>query len=336
METVNGRFLCQTGLLSGRFRTQGVRCCNGGVLQRNRISKRPFRSEPSHSVIGYEQRQDCRVSRVSRIRASSGASPEDVSVSDLPDSLEESVTNACSALRTVLSSTKGEGKKGKKGKTRAIKSVRRLGVEVPVLDTSVETLTFLAASFANELGRGGRVSVVFADEDVAQAGKDVLDASVVTSLEEASVVRLTERLLVVAPQETDMDSVFDLIDENWRGEAVVLVNPEWGQDFLDENKQFCDSFDVVYSFLPLAVQGMLGTKEGAMLRWVKEKNKTVMWRIFVKERDGGFKCVGRQATRPADSELELAMYNASAADSPVTQGIKFVRNLVGGGGGGGR
>ena len=46
--------------------------------------------------------------------------------------------------------------------------------------------------------------------------------------------------------------------------------------------------------------------------------------------------VGRQQRRPSAGELELAFYNAAAASSPITQGVKsltqgvnFVKGLTG-------
>ncbi len=41
--------------------------------------------------------------------------------------------------------------------------------------------------------------------------------------------------------------------------------------------------------------------------------------------------VGRQPRRPTPGDLELAFYNAAAASSPVTQGVKFFKGLAGGG-----
>lgn len=254
----------------------------------------------------------------------------DISDEDLPASLEESVESACEALRTVLGSGK-TGKRGKKRKAQAApRSLRRLTVEVPVLDTSSQTLVYLASAVAQELSSGGPVSAVFPGKDAGDLPQEVPHASVVVNLEGASVSALTNRLVVVAPEEDCMAGVFELVSEIWRGEVVVLLSPQWGKDVPEELEGFRRTFEVVYSFLPLAMQGLLGKKEGALLKWVKEKNTTAKWRIFVKGGDGEFKCVGQQVERPKDEELELAMYNASAAESPVTKGIQYLRNLTGG------
>lgn len=118
-----------------------------------------------------------------------------------------------------------------------------------------------------------------------------------------------------------MEAVGKLLEEVWRGQVVVLCNPEWGESELEGR------FEVVYSFLPLAVQGLLGKKEGVLLKVVKEKGESAKWRIFVKEGEEAFKCVGQQAERPKDEELELALYNAAAVDSPLSKGLRYLRGL---------
>lgn len=64
------------------------------------------------------------------------------------------------------------------------------------------------------------------------------------------------------------------------------------------------------------------------------------WLIFSREGGGGggsWAQVGRQARRPTGDQLELALYNAAVANSPITAGAKMLRGLadrVTGGGGG--
>ena len=53
------------------------------------------------------------------------------------------------------------------------------------------------------------------------------------------------------------------------------------------------------------------------------------WQIFLKEGDT-FTSVGRQERRPSETELELAFYNAAAANSPINKGIAGIRSLFGG------
>jgi hypothetical protein len=39
--------------------------------------------------------------------------------------------------------------------------------------------------------------------------------------------------------------------------------------------------------------------------------------------------VGRQARRPTSGDLEVAFYNAAAVNSPLTQGVRFIKGLGG-------
>lgn len=39
--------------------------------------------------------------------------------------------------------------------------------------------------------------------------------------------------------------------------------------------------------------------------------------------------VGRQQRKPSAGDLEVAFYNAAAASSPITRGVKFVKSITG-------
>jgi hypothetical protein len=43
----------------------------------------------------------------------------------------------------------------------------------------------------------------------------------------------------------------------------------------------------------------------------------------------GVQVVGRQARRPTSGDLEVAFYNAAAVNSPLTQGVRFIKGLGG-------
>lgn len=239
---------------------------------------------------------------------------------DIPESLDDSLAAACTSLRAVLGP-----KKQTKKKPKQPKSLRRLCVEIPVLDTSRRTLEYVAGGISLELSAQGPVSVVFDDASLANLPEEVPHAAMVATLSEAPRARLTSRLLVVGPSGSGLEAVAKLLEDVWRGELVVLLNPEWGEG--DSAAGGLEGkFEVVYSFLPLAVQGFLGKKEGVLLKRVREKGESAKWRIFVKEGEG-WKCVGQQAARPKDEQLELALYNAAAVDSPFSKGLRYLRGL---------
>jgi hypothetical protein len=48
--------------------------------------------------------------------------------------------------------------------------------------------------------------------------------------------------------------VEQLLDEVWSGPFVVVVNPTWLQGTPQQYQRLVESFDPVYSFLPIALQ----------------------------------------------------------------------------------
>ena len=70
-------------------------------------------------------------------------------------------------------------------------------------------------------------------------------------------------------------------------------------------------------------QGLVRTTEGALIQ-----SGDSAWQIFLKEGDN-YTCIGRQDRRPSETELELAFYNAAAANSPINKGIAGIRSLFG-------
>lgn len=112
---------------------------------------------------------------------------------------------------------------------------------------------------------------------------------------------------------------------------LVLLNPEWSaEEEADSPKApFLQSFEVVYSYLPLAIQGFFSKTEGAVLKHVRGGAPAgTPWLIFVKDGDQ-LKCVASLKQRPGAVDLENALYNSMAANSPVTKSISFLRGLVG-------
>ena len=67
-------------------------------------------------------------------------------------------------------------------------------------------------------------------------------------------------------------------------------------------------------------------KNGALFHWQKERGYDAKWFIFLED-DQQFKQIGQQATRPTQFELETALYNATAAESPITKGIEFFQRM---------
>ena len=102
------------------------------------------------------------------------------------------------------------------------------------------------------------------------------------------------------------------------------------------------AFEVVYCFLPLAIKGLFGSSEGALVHCravprAAAKGGTRSsgagkspWVVFM-QREGSLRPCAALASRPDAAELENLMYAASAATSPLAKSVNFMRSLMGGG-----
>jgi len=135
-------------------------------------------------------------------------------------------------------------------------------------------------------------------------------------------------LFFAAPGILQLSSI-ELICKEAAPRPVVLFNPGWSvEEESDVNNGFLSSFEPVYSFTALAIQGFFSKTEGAVFRYVKSgAPSSNPWLVFVKE-EGKYSCVSRFKRRPDPSELEDALYNSLAANSPVTKSVRFLRNLI--------
>ena len=98
----------------------------------------------------------------------------------------------------------------------------------------------------------------------------------------------------------------------------------------DAASVFANSFSVVYSYLPLAIQGVTGaTTEGAVFKCVRGgAPEGSPWRILVKDDTGEYQQVGAMQRRPEQEDLESALYSAAAAKSKINKGIGLFRGLA--------
>lgn len=114
---------------------------------------------------------------------------------------------------------------------------------------------------------------------------------------------------------------------------VVLFNPKWAfeeeKGFDSHLGSFVGSFNVIYSFMGLEVRGLLSRRNGVLFRVVGGEG----WLVMVEDegkmkKKGELQVVSRFMRRPAIGEVENVLYNLMAANSPVTNAIKFFRDLV--------
>ena len=81
--------------------------------------------------------------------------------------------------------------------------------------------------------------------------------------------------------------------------------------------------------LDSAAQAFVLTTQGAILRRAtRAQPLTPPWQILKKGWGDNWKRIGQMSRRPGSQDLELAFVNASASESPITAGLKAVRQLV--------
>lgn len=135
----------------------------------------------------------------------------------------------------------------------------------------------------------------------------------------------------LAPETSDV-AVMEPITDSLYPKPVVIFNPKWTfeeEGDFGELRSFVGSFDVVYSFMGLEVQGILSTKKGVIFKCVRDGVLSgERWNILVEEEGGEMKAVSSFKARPSLSEVENVLYNLMAMNSPITKSAKFLKNLV--------
>lgn len=257
---------------------------------------------------------------------------------DLPQSFDQSLTQACESVQMMVPA-------GTKTRRRRSQGIKRLSVEIPAIDTGIDQTMILVSRLLIALQEGGRIpaTVLFSREDYVSAARERLPSNPVGLLQDAvdRNISLNPRLLVFNPQPNDEERLFVLLDDVWRGEAVLLCNPEFSTEFLTKRTSFVSAFNTIYCFLPLAIRVFIISKQsllvgyiswfvldkdGALFRWQKERSEEAKWLIFLFE-GGSFKQIGQTLNRPTQEELETTIYNATASDSFITKGMQFLSSF---------
>ena len=237
-----------------------------------------------------------------------------------PRTQEEAYSQARAALGSAFEAKKRRG--GKKS-TRAGKGPR-VRVEIPlppeVSEKAADEVVALldGGSF---VGRGTPLDVRFASPELAALAE-------CPTLSSAAPPPAGAVLVAIGPTAADLTALNALVQRfDWAG--AIVVNPEgWEARSVDQSLiPFTRTFEIAYSFLPLSIQGLLGsTSNGAVFRSV-EGAKTpaaVPWRIYLMDEDPP-KQIAETTKRPGDAEIETTLYNSMAQESPINQGIRAVR-----------
>ena len=241
-----------------------------------------------------------------------------------PESLEGGIAQVREVLRGAFA-----GKRRGKGKGKAAGSARgsRLIVEFPLMDESPEALVDVVASMLEEAALLYPAEVRFA----SPAAAALAECQTIADAEAPGVPGAV--LVAVGPAADDVPALSALVSRaGWAG--VVLINPGFtdAAQVLPDYQAFVRTFQVMYSLLPLSIQGLMGsTTEGAVFRCVTAPvgaAAAVPWTIFI-QKGGEFTIAGKMAGRPGNKEIEDTFYNQMAKDSIVNQGIAGLRQNLG-------
>ncbi|CAN0841519.1 hypothetical protein LINGRAHAP2_LOCUS3326 [Linum grandiflorum] len=124
----------------------------------------------------------------------------------------------------------------------------------------------------------------------------------------------------LAPERSRIEDVKRVSDGLYPN-PVVIFNPKWGFD--GNGGEFVDSFEVIYSFMGLEVQGVLSKRKGVIFKCGEK------WNVLVEEeKNGGMKVISQFKSRPSIDEVENVLYNLMAINSPISKSAKFITDLV--------
>ncbi|PRW33585.1 hypothetical protein C2E21_7646 [Chlorella sorokiniana] len=253
--------------------------------------------------------------------------------SNVPNSREECIRQAASAIAAQLNtggSSKGKGKGFGDGA-----GGRKLSVDVPVLESgaaaSVQLAQEIIAALPKQLAKQFTV-VSCEDGGAAPPSSSSGGGALVLGLQQAlGGADLGGCLLIAAPASTQLDSVMRLL-AYWRGPGAVVLNADWSADKAPvEQVAFIKSFEAVYCFLPLMVKVLFIGQDGAVFKYCTGGNPaSTPWRIFGKE-GNKLQPIGRMSQRPTNADLEATFYNAYAANNPLNKGLKGITGIFNGG-----
>ncbi|KAJ1698443.1 hypothetical protein LUZ63_006955 [Rhynchospora breviuscula] len=269
--------------------------------------------------------------------------PNIISLSSPPSSREEAITQAKTCLAATLQKSLKNAvpfpnKKMKKQKQP------RYRVEIPLIDDSPELVVQLAFDVFSDLNIKRKDSkpsllLLWSSPTLEEMANKTFSESqnAVVNLQLGSItldlLSSSDLVVVLAPEESQLDEISTIADEvNLK--PVILFNPKWAfEDEKDFNRRvaaFLESFDVVYSFTGLEVQGFLSSRKGVVLRCVRDgKASGEPWLVMVQEGDKEeMKVVTRFTKRPSIGEVETVLYNLMAANSPLTKSVKSVSDFV--------
>ncbi|XP_050215446.1 uncharacterized protein LOC126666654 [Mercurialis annua] len=268
-----------------------------------------------------------------------------LSSSTPPSSKEEAILQAKTCLSTTLEKPLNNPKLA--GKLKKLKQPR-FQVEIPIIDDSPASLSQLAFDLFNNVsvkrkGSNVKILIIWPNSNSKNAGIESFRSHSSRNIEHADIVSVinsngrsltfdsVEVAVFLAPDISQISSI-KTISENLYPKPVVILNPKWGygeENDFGELHGFIGSFEVIYSFLGLEVQGILSKRKGVVFKCVRDGIVSgEKWTILVEEEGGELKVVSKFKIRPSIGEVETVLYNLMAINSPITKSAKFLKDLV--------
>ena len=238
-----------------------------------------------------------------------------------PSSREEAIRQARNALNVGLGRRGSKGSSDLSVKQRISRGNKRLLLEFPLPRDTADDVASLARDLVEEVASEKTV-LCFGSREACQRAKALNLANCYHADESIPKQLKATSLVMVCVNESQASF---LLGSRWQ--SVILINPK---GFSERTSKVAGSFETVYQFLPLLVQGFLFSKsEGALLKCLSDSEgpESSKWNIFLK--DGkSFRRIASQSSRPDEDELELALYNNVASSNPVIKGMKSVKSKV--------
>jgi len=264
-----------------------------------------------------------------------------------PDTKEESIKQAALAVDNYLKnaqfgmrSTKKGKKKGRSGAMKELMELQgktssrasmalemSIGAEEPA--SVAEMVVGISSSLPKPIGMKFQDSKVKLAVEKLLAGNSGITFGMIDEDEKNEE---KASLLIVGAAGKQLPAVVKAVETNSKSH-IVLLNAEFTPAPPAAARDFIERFEVVYSVLPLEIQGIMGNTQGAVFR-AFEGSKSFFWRSFKLDRskeDGErWEPVGSWKVRPNAKQLEDSMYGSGANTNPINKGISGIRNLFGG------
>jgi len=226
-----------------------------------------------------------------------------------PETIQESISQASEAVKLYIQN--GQFKKAgpKKNKGRGFKSKgamkelmelqgdskssgARIALEMSMGADSAKDVAAMALGIAQVLPKP--LSIRFGDKGIQkETQKANLPGVSLSMINNAKDGDENGNVLIVGAKGEQLKEVVKLTDSLGKKTNIILLNADFTPQPPSSARDFVDSFEIVYSLLPLAIQGFMSNKNGAIFRAYQD-SKSFLWRAFMEEPDK----TGREKWKP--------------------------------------